>query len=310
MSVEEVVAAINCLQDPSQTKLANAWLENFSRTPESWQILDVLLSQSTSGSQQQTTFIATILYRKVQRDFYQIQSFSTPLALIQNLMQHMARLATETPSNTVTCRYLCLSIAAAAVQSNIPGIVGQILSWLNPLVSVCPLVILELINSLPQECYNNRISVSKGTQDMFAHDLYQCLKEVCDFLYYILTNFNDQHKNTKAILHSFEVWVQHTTGPDGLLFAHPLFQFAVNNLCSPEGLDSGSKIISSVWLQDGIANKAVSTALLQSVLQTRQLWQQVHVHNPHYFHALLHVFLIHDLLVEVLRTRSRKLTKS
>jgi len=272
MSIEEVITAVNCLQDPSQTKRANAWLEEFSRTAGAWQTLDQLLSQ-TNGSQR--TFISTTLYRKIQRDFYQIQSFSTPETLLQNVMQHMVRIATETSSvDMVTCRYLCLSVAAAAVQSNIPGIVSQLLSWLNPLVSVCPLVLLELITALPQECYNNRISVSRDVQDAFSQELCQNIGEVCNFLYFMLTNVNDQHKNTKAILSSFEVWVSHTTGPEGLLFAHPLFQFVLDNLCNIEVLEFSSKIISSVWINDGIENEQISNVLLLRVLQTRTLWLQ------------------------------------
>lgn len=271
MSIEEVTAAINCLQDPNQTKHANAWLEIFSRTTGAWQTLDLLLSQSCGP---QKTFISISLYRKVQRDFYQIHSFSTPEALLQSLMQHMVRLATETPMDMVACRYICLSVAAAAVQSGIPGIVNKLLGWLNPLVSVCPMVLLELITALPQECYNNRISVSRDVQDKFSEELYQNLEEVCNFLYFILTNFNDQNKNTKAILQSFEVWVAHTTGPEGLLFSHPLFKFAIENLCNIDVLEFSSKIISSILLNDGIENKLISGALLQYVLQTRSLWLQ------------------------------------
>jgi hypothetical protein len=82
-------------------------------------------------------------------------------------------------------RYVCLCIAATAVQMNQDGIIQQILLWLNPVLSTTPRVVLELLILLPEESRNRNICVPAETRSLFSNQLNGSFRDVLEFLKYV-----------------------------------------------------------------------------------------------------------------------------
>lgn len=128
-------------------------------------------------------FGAKFLYSKSQKQFFQLD-MATSAKLTQMILQHIIRLSTGGSQKLEmnVCRYLCLSVATLALQSNTPGIVHDILMWLNPVVQTCPLILLEFLIVLPEEAFNRHIDVSSDFRELFVKQLTDSSHEVLTFI--------------------------------------------------------------------------------------------------------------------------------
>jgi len=133
--LETTRKAIADLSNPS----ANQYLVEFERSALAWEISELLIAENDN---QCRFFGAKFLYSKIQKQFHQLTS-SNVQQLTQSLVGHILRMSQEANVEFNVCRYLCLALAALALQMNQSGILNQILAWLNPIIGVCPTVLLE-----------------------------------------------------------------------------------------------------------------------------------------------------------------------
>lgn len=148
VTIDQVRETIAALSIPSRTNEANVWLVEFGKSQLAWTIAHHLISESATKPQD-AFFGAIILHSKVQRDIVHLEPSLIP-QLMQSLVQHVMRLCGESPFNMNICRYVCLSIATVALQTNQEGVFHQMLGWLNPILSSHAGVVLELLIVLPE----------------------------------------------------------------------------------------------------------------------------------------------------------------
>lgn len=121
------------------------------------------------------------------------------------LIAQITSLASEKPNDMTVIRYLCLALSALALQLSQNGIVQQILAWLNPIISSSPLVLLELLTVLPEECSNRHILIDYTARDLFAEQLSASASEVFRFLEALEESGDVKIK--KQVLRCFEKWI-------------------------------------------------------------------------------------------------------
>jgi hypothetical protein len=233
-------AAISALQStPDEIKRANNWLIDFERTTDAWEVSNLLSSEPLES--QCLFWGAKILYTKIKRDFHQLESnpgYITQLPSI--IVQHLTRLASvpQSNENKVTCRYLCLSLAALAVQVNQDGIVGQLLQLINPIVETNSQVVLELINVLPVECFNKQVDVITSTRESFSQKLSQSCTDIFGFLSFIYSKSNVNEKDGLNIacrsLKCFDAWIHFTDIPADVIISQTIFQHTLECIRLPE----------------------------------------------------------------------------
>ena len=80
------------------------------------------------------------------------------------------------------CQRICLCVSALALQINQDGIISEILGQLNSIIATSPLIILELLTVLPEECYDKRVYVHPSTRDSFAAQLSISVGDIFTFL--------------------------------------------------------------------------------------------------------------------------------
>ena len=214
--------AIDNLQKPEYTIKANEWLTNFFKTKESWEVCVQLLSEEKSIYR----FFGSIsLYGKIQRDLVQLDSNEHVGSLFQTLINSLLRCSQTSKQTDKSSRYICLSIAAISVQMNSNGIVQQLLSQLNPIATVSPQLLLELLTILPEECYNYHTIVNDDFRSNFANELLINVADILNFLYHI-SQSNDQtlHNN---ILKCLENWIIYTEIQVFILESHPILRYCL-----------------------------------------------------------------------------------
>ena len=236
-NVAVVKAAIDALNRPSETTAANKWLIQFECTPEAWVISDLLVKDSNVSYR---FFGAKVLYSKLQKDYSQLDSNSTK-SLLESIVQNIIRLAEAPKPDINVCRYLALGLSTLALQLNCNGIVSQMLIWLNPILNTQPIVLLELLLVLPEECYDRRVLVSTETRNLFSQQLCQSVPEVFGFLSSLQQVAPVQVKT--QILKCLETWLYNISVPLSYLCSHPILQFVLESLSNPELLDQAAEVL-------------------------------------------------------------------
>jgi len=279
-AVDEVRAAIAALSNPQETQTANQWLVALERSVEGWAAAEQLLREP-AGSQCRF-FGAKFLYSKVQRDSVQLNEGTVP-ALVHSIVQHILRVAGEAVLDLNVCRYLCLALAALAVQMNQEGIVPQILLWFNPIVASKPRVLLELLVVLPEECYNRQVDVSIDVRDKFAEQLSASIGDVLGFLHVLVTqnvsvNVGVQTEGTtNLILRCLTKWIDHISFSGPLLSTHPLFMYALECLGQEAAFEAATEVVIATLAKFRCREPAVLSLVIPRVLALRDLWaSQVH----------------------------------
>ena len=217
-------AAIAAMGDADVGRGAQDMLMQFEASREAWTIAAQLLYDASDESNQHhfRFFGAKMLYSKIQRDFDQLAD-SDISAFMQSLVGHIINLSQEPNIEMKVCRYMCLSIAALAIQINQPGVIRVVLQWLNPVLTGAPAVILEFLALLPEECSNKRVDVSQDTREAFEHQLTESFQDVLTFLGTRWSAPDASEENKRKILYCIEKWVEYTHISVRTLAAQPLY---------------------------------------------------------------------------------------
>ena len=219
MSVLDAVKQyITALSDHTKTQTANAWLVQFEKSHEAWEIIQQLLMEPAGSPHRY--FSAIMLHNKSQRDLTTQLNPQIITAFTQNLVSHLIRIAQEISIDMGVCRYLCLSIAAVAVQVNENGIVQQILQWLNPILATHPAVVLELLIVLPEEGCNRHVLTSSTRRRQFLDQLSNTVPEILGFLNYILSAVPRDSDIGSQLLKCLERWIDNTSCNGGDIVTH------------------------------------------------------------------------------------------
>ncbi|RYH12455.1 hypothetical protein EON65_38270, partial [archaeon] len=180
---QTVKQAIQALNSPSETQRANDWLVDFEKSSQCWTLADHLLHDGPGTPYR--FFGAKFLYSKIQRQFDELDLASSQ-ALTASLVTHLVRLSSESVTEWKVVRYLCLAIAAMAVQLAQPNTVQSILGHLNPVIPTNPSIVVVLLSLLPEEGYNRQINTTYEKRDFFLNELKTASESVFAFLVVIL----------------------------------------------------------------------------------------------------------------------------
>ena len=272
MSLDTVKQAIVALSEPSQTIQANEWLVNFEKSSDAWTIADELL---TIPSEAQFNFFgAKFKYSKIQKDFYQLNDSMVNEMLIK-IVDHIIRLSNSPQLEISVCRYLCLSLAALAVQINQEGVILQILNWFNAIASTNPgkRIILELLIALPEECFNRQVDVTVETRDRFSQQLSTSVNEVFGFLY-SLTETAANDEVLSLMLKCLSKWIDHTTFPAMLLANHPLYHYTLNCLIKESLFEPAADSVISAIQKFRCSDLDLLKVTAPHIISSRSLWRK------------------------------------
>ena len=238
-NLELAKQAIACLGSNPE---ADKWLTTFEVSTEAWEIANSLIDQPPEFSTYRF-FGSKIMYSKVQNDLSQLSPES-----VQNLklaiVTKIVNLSKEPSVDMVVCRYLCLALSSLACQLNEPGIFEQILLWLNSIVTSAPLVILEFLIVLPEECRNVR---SRQNSDSFSSQLSSSALQVIGFLQSLVTPAISSESLNK-LLKCLQSWIHHTCIPVVPLIQSTFYNLALDSLSNPETFQEAAEvIIVTIW---------------------------------------------------------------
>ena len=269
-TVEEVKNAINALSIPAETLRANQWLVDFEKSNNAWEVADRLLSEAPGSSHR--FFGAKFLYSKIQRDFGQLNEGSIP-SLTHTIVQHIIRLSGDIKLELNVCRYLCLSLAALAVQINQDGVVSQVLQWLNPILSTSPRILLELLVALPEECFNRLLDVSSDVRDQFAGQLSRSVIEVFGFLNSLCVATGSTSGEVICVVFKcLSKWIDYVAFPGPLLAAHPIFQFSLEGLAREDLFESAVDVIIATVGKFRTSEPTILALTIPRILGLRPVW--------------------------------------
>jgi len=278
MSIDEVKAAIAALGDADVGRGAQDMLMQFEASREAWTVAAQLLYDSSPQVNQHhfRFFGAKMLYSKIQRDFDQLAD-SDISAFMQSLIGHIINLSQEPNIEMKVCRYVCLSIAALAIQINQSGVIRAVLQWLNPVLTGAPTVILEFLALLPEECINQRVDVSRETRETFAHQLTESFHEVLTFLGTQWNAPNTNEDNKRKILDCIEKWVEFTHISVRTLAAQPLYGLCLDCFTIPALSVAATGVVSTAFskFKDDKELPDLLMMTMPRLLPLRAAWNQL-----------------------------------
>ena len=280
MSIDQVKAAIAAMQSqPGGAGEASRWLASFEESSAAWQMAWELVSVDEIGSQQAHIyrfFGAKMIYSKIQRDFEQLGAEDVP-AFTQRLVAHVIDLTQKYPESEyfIVCRYMCLAIAAMALQVNREGVVSQILVWFNPILQSAPLVLLELLLVLPEESVNYHIDVDDDTRDRFAYQLTESFVDVANFLTQQSASPQCPVDTKIKVMKCLGAWIESTFVAGSLVASQSLFQMTLGCLGSsdPDILEAAVNVIIATFQRFGSSNQDLLGMCWPALLNMRTLWR-------------------------------------
>ena len=277
VNLESVVKAVNSLgTNPEADKL----LIDFERTAEAWKVSYDLLA--SSGDATIRFFGAKMLYSKAQRDHIQLDHSSSS-QLKTALVQQLLSLAADPNTQMNVCRYVCLAISALAIQSLESNVVSEILKALNGVVATRPLLILETLCVLTEECGDRMLRITRDQRSAFHQQLTGSAQEVFSFLDSLLGA--DMQTNAR-ILSCLRSWIENTNVPCQFILTAPVFGKAMQCFSMPELVVEASDVMIAAVKQlrrracrrDGASRDEEERhmlALSQHVLALRQYWTAI-----------------------------------
>ena len=272
-ALDEVKNAIAALSVPTETLRANQWLVDFEKSNAAWEAADRLLSEAAGSTNR--FFGAKFLYSKIQRDFGQLNEGSIP-SLTHTIVQHIIRLASDNANLELNvCRYLCLSLAALAVQINQDGVVSQVLQWLNPILGTSPRILLELLVALPEECFNRLLDVSSDVRDVFAAQLSRSAADVFGFLNSLCNPVNGSIVSTEVIgvvLKCLAKWIDYISFPGPLLAAHPVFLYSLDSLGREDLFETAVDVVIAAIGKYRCNDDAILSLTIPRIIALRPIW--------------------------------------
>ena len=273
MSADVVRQAIVALSDGAQVRAAEEYISKFERTREAWEIASQILHES-AGTADPHSFCfhaAKIIYIKIIKDFDQLQE-SDISNFTQTLVKHIIALAPTSHEDMKATRYVCLAIAALAIQINQKGVITALLQWLNPILTSSPNVILEFLTLLPEEGKNERIMVTGEILEAFEHQLTDSFQDVLTFLHSQWANAERLQK--VKILKCMTSWIQFTHIRVQDLISHPLFSLALDCLSGQDMFEEAASVVSIAFVQlkkdEDLG--ALVTATVPRLAPLREFW--------------------------------------
>jgi transportin-3 len=195
------------------------------------------------------------------------------------LVEHIITLSQESPLDILVIRRICLALAVLALQLNQPGVVNEILAYMNPIIATSPIILLELLTVLPEECFNRHIDVENSIREEFSAQLSSSAPQVLEFL----TSFaNPQvernHQTQIQLLRCFSRWIENTRISQTLLAQHPLLQFTISGLSHPVLFEEATDVIISLFRQYAgplclDEEMVLPAVLVPIVISLSSLWQ-------------------------------------
>ena len=265
--LETTRAAIADLSNPS----ANQYLVELERSPIAWEVAEHLVSEPDN---QCRFFGAKFLYSKIQKQYHQLSAINVQ-QLTQSLVGHILKLSQEANVEFNVCRYLCLALAALALQMNQSGILNQILAWLNPIIGVCPMVLLELLIVLPEESCNYKIDVPSKTRNHFINQLSDTAGDVLAFL---STLWPTARTDVQAkILLCAHKWIDTTNIESETVLSNNLYQFILQSLTSTDSdlFDSSVDTCIVIYQRFQCKDMQIINSSLPAIFSLRQRWSVI-----------------------------------
>eukprot|EP00598_Pedospumella_elongata_P005229 CAMPEP_0184979480 /NCGR_PEP_ID=MMETSP1098-20130426/9762_1 /TAXON_ID=89044 /ORGANISM="Spumella elongata, Strain CCAP 955/1" /LENGTH=1016 /DNA_ID=CAMNT_0027502801 /DNA_START=13 /DNA_END=3063 /DNA_ORIENTATION=+ len=269
--IDQTKAAIAAMSNPAETARANEWLVEFERSAAAWEVADALVREENGSCR---FFGAKFLYSKVQKQYIQLDPSNVGM-LTQSLVQHILRISQEQNVEFNVCRYLCLALAALALQMNQTGILSQILTWLNPIISVSPNVLLELLIVLPEEAYNYQIDIASSIRSGFIQQLTDTAPDVLSFLSSLWPNVSLAIQ--AKILTCAAKWIDTTSMPSDLLVTSAIYPNILQSLNSPENENFESAIDAMIVILQRFrcVDRRILDSALPVILSLRSRWIKV-----------------------------------
>ena len=278
MAIDEIKRAIlEAHRNPNS--LESEKLTKFEGTIEAWAISAQLLHDASPDTKAQGLFRffgARMIYNKIQRDSDQLDSNGIA-GFMQGLVQHIITLSQLPQIETAVYRYVCLSIAAMAIQINHPGVVRSILQWLNPLLASAPHIVVLFLSLLPEESENGRIKVSNDQRKAFEHQLTDSFEEVMGFLESQWVASNELNRN--YILQCATNWIEFTHITPEKLIQQPMYSIMLDCLAVKELFISAAKSIHTAFYSF-TEDKSLSVLLemsLPRILALCATWKSIAV---------------------------------
>lgn len=260
---------------------ANRWLCSFERTRNAWYVANelILLNSSTESYYKCLRFYGIqIFYRKIKRDFHQLDVTSAT-SLKESLLQQLLLLASCQDTEHALLRYFCLALSTIAVQLNTGSIVDHMLSMLSPVIKTNPLIIIELLTVLPEECHNTAIDVSSENRRSFTNQLTTSVDKVLQFLHYVTTvsTMGTSSVNKTLILntlHCLEKWIDYTQMSAEQLLASSIYSYALTCLQHNDYIEAAADVMRTTTLVFGSVNQQLLIATLPHIVNLTDMWNK------------------------------------
>eukprot|EP01041_Mallomonas_annulata_P005792 gene5792-11694_t len=276
--VIQVKQAYDALGAQVDNRKANEWLMDFERSPAAWEVAHLLLLEPRKSPYR--FFGANILHNKIRQDIEQLQGDS-PNDLKRVLINDLILMGNESDLEKSVCQRICLCVSALALQLNQNGIISEILSSLNSIISTSPIIILELLTVLPEECYDRRVYVHPNIRDTFALQLCQSIPDVFAFLNSMYQpNTTSDIKN--QIICCLSRWIENIQLDEEFLASHILFNNILDSIQNPNQFDDVIDLIINTlrrFRYPSHPKLPLLPIILPRVLATRQLWSQQDILN-------------------------------
>ena len=285
------MGAITSVQNQdSNWREASRYLDEFERTKDAWQLSFTLITledASDDVSDSRAVYRlhgARLLYAKLLRDVHQL-SEDEKAPLTQNIVGIVIKLCQAHQLEMNTCRFLCLSIAALALQNSQQDVVHVVLEWFNDVVQSRPIVVLELLKVLAVECNNDRyVEVSVERIDDFCAQLTNSIPQVFDFL---SLRWNCLHSSEavqgtdtvdekKLVIECLMNWIDFTNIP-GLELARQDLLISVLDtaMLDQELIEAVGELIVCIYHKYGCHISELNALIYPRVLRLREVWNTI-----------------------------------
>ena len=215
--------------------LSDRWITEFEESMDAWDVACALLNEPLEN----TTFRfmgAKMLYSKVKKDFLQLNPTSAQ-QLTTTLVARIILLTKEPTMDMPVCRFVCLALSSLSIQLEEDGIISRILGWLNEIISIKPLVILELLILLAEECDDQRFKNTRISQQ-----LTESVDQVFDFLNALMGSPIDV-PTYRQVLRCLMIWTATTNIPAQTVAQKAIYGRALSGLLNLDILEESCEVI-------------------------------------------------------------------
>lgn len=268
VTVLDVCSKIRDFGNYQKAKEASDWLSDFERSQRAWEISCCLLNEIDPTFR---FFGAKMLYSKLQRQFVQAESLQLVDPISNCLLQQLERIAKESSTDFKFARYISLSLSVIALQLNQPNAILHLMGILSRIVRDAPLVVLEFMIVLPEECDNRYLDISEEKKRAFCDQLGSSIEEVLNFLHAMWTSGGIDVKI--KVFQALQNWMFFSPISPALLASKPIVALSLQ--CISEANELFEPSI-QIWI-DQITkfgdNKDLNDLLLPQIPSLLRLWE-------------------------------------